>query len=74
MSRQSVRTYLEEEVVNPAGDSERAEVRMAQVERTFTRKEYLYMMKQLLSRENLLTALKRVEKNKGSHGVDGMSE
>ncbi|MFS0558363.1 reverse transcriptase domain-containing protein, partial [Brevibacillus sp. 179-C8.2 HS] len=31
------------------------------------------MMKQLLSRENLLTALKRVEKNKGSHGVDGMS-
>lgn len=31
------------------------------------------MMKQLLSRENLLLALKRVEKNKGSHGVDGMS-
>lgn len=31
------------------------------------------MMKQLLSRDNLLTALKRVEKNKGSHGVDGMS-
>ncbi|WP_232700264.1 group II intron reverse transcriptase/maturase [Brevibacillus daliensis] len=31
------------------------------------------MMKRLLSRENLLTALKRVEKNKGSHGVDGMS-
>ncbi|EJD4908097.1 RNA-directed DNA polymerase [Brevibacillus panacihumi W25] len=31
------------------------------------------MMGQLLSRENLLLALKRVEKNKGSHGVDGMS-
>lgn len=31
------------------------------------------MLKQLLSRENLLSALKRVEKNKGSHGVDGMS-
>lgn len=31
------------------------------------------MMEQLLSRENLLLALKRVEKNKGSHGVDGMS-
>jgi RNA-directed DNA polymerase len=29
-------------------------------------------MKQLLSRENLLEALKRVEKNKGSHGVDSM--
>lgn len=59
--------------MNPTGDSERAEVRMAQVERTFTRKECLNMMKQLLSRGNLLTALKRVEKNKGSHGVDGMS-
>ncbi len=31
------------------------------------------MMKQLLSRENLLSALHRVEENKGSHGVDGMS-
>ncbi|MCY9668448.1 group II intron reverse transcriptase/maturase, partial [Paenibacillus alginolyticus] len=31
------------------------------------------MMKSLLSRENLLSALKRVETNKGSHGVDGMS-
>lgn len=59
--------------MNSIGDSKRAEVRMAQIERTFTRKEYPNMMKQLLSRENLLTALKRVEKNKGSHGVDGMS-
>jgi RNA-directed DNA polymerase len=31
------------------------------------------MMEQLLSRENLLTALKQVERNKGSHGIDGMS-
>jgi RNA-directed DNA polymerase len=31
------------------------------------------MMESLLSRENLLSALKRVETNKGSHGVDGMS-
>jgi RNA-directed DNA polymerase len=30
------------------------------------------LMKQILSRGNLITALKRVEKNKGSHG-DGMS-
>jgi RNA-directed DNA polymerase len=30
------------------------------------------MIEQLLSRENLLAALKRVEANKGSHGVDGM--
>ncbi|AGE21981.1 YkfC-like protein [Geobacillus sp. GHH01] len=30
-------------------------------------------MKQVMSRENLLRALKQVEKNKGSHGTDGMS-
>src|SRR5690625_951016 len=30
------------------------------------------LMKRILSRGNLLTALKRVERNKGSHGVDGM--
>lgn len=30
------------------------------------------MLEQILSRENLLLALKRVEDNKGSHGVDGM--
>ncbi len=31
------------------------------------------LMEQILSRGNLITALKRVEKNKGSHCVDGMS-
>ncbi|MDQ0418969.1 group II intron reverse transcriptase/maturase [Croceifilum oryzae] len=31
------------------------------------------LMKRLFSRENLLKALKQVEKNKGSHGVDEMS-
>lgn len=31
------------------------------------------MMEQILSRDNLTAALKRVEANKGSHGVDGMS-
>lgn len=31
------------------------------------------LMEMILSRENLLAALKRVEQNKGSHGVDGMS-
>lgn len=31
------------------------------------------MLEQLLSRGNLLEVLKRVEANKGSHGVDGMS-
>ena len=31
------------------------------------------LMEMILSRENLIEALKRVEKNKGSHGIDGMS-
>src|SRR5690625_6160263 len=30
------------------------------------------MLERILSRENLLLALQRVEKNKGSHGVDKM--
>jgi hypothetical protein len=31
------------------------------------------MMEHILSRDNVTAALKRVEANKGSHGVDGMS-
>src|SRR5690554_2112653 len=31
------------------------------------------LMERILKRENLLTAIKRVERNKGSAGVDGMS-
>ncbi len=30
------------------------------------------LLKQILSRENMLQALQRVERNKGSHGVDKM--
>lgn len=30
------------------------------------------LMEKILSRENMVMALKRVEKNRGSHGVDGM--
>jgi len=30
------------------------------------------LMERILSRDNMLSALKRVEKNKGSHGVDGI--
>ncbi|SFD64864.1 hypothetical protein SAMN05428981_1011269 [Bacillus sp. OV194] len=44
---------------------------MTQTGRPFTQEEYL-MMKRIVSSENTLHALKRVEKNKGSHGVDEM--
>jgi RNA-directed DNA polymerase len=33
----------------------------------------MMLMERILSRENLIEALKRVERNKGSHGVDSMS-
>lgn len=40
---------------------------------SYSRKEVTTMlMNQILSRENMLLALRRVEKNKGSHGVDMM--
>jgi len=46
---------------------------MAQREKTIHARSCMGMMQELLSRENLLSALHRVEANKGSHGVDGMS-
>jgi RNA-directed DNA polymerase len=46
-------------------------MKMTQTGRPFTQEEYL-MMERIVSRENTLRALKRVEKNKGSHGVDQM--
>jgi RNA-directed DNA polymerase len=46
---------------------------MAQREKTTHVRRGKRMMKELMTRENLLSALKRVEANKGSHGVDGMS-
>jgi RNA-directed DNA polymerase len=72
-SRQSERTCSKEEAVNPAGDLGRAEFTMAQREKTIHERELYRMIQELLSRENLLSALKRVEANKGSYGVDGMS-
>jgi RNA-directed DNA polymerase len=57
--------------VNPVGDSGRAEQGMAQTDGHVHEAGKIGMlMKQILS--NLRKALKRVEKNKGSHGVDGM--
>ena len=36
-------------------------------------RNYQMLMERILSRENLLLALERVERNKCSHGIDGMS-
>lgn len=45
---------------------------MAQTDLSFAEEEHMELMEQLLSRKNLLRALRRVEENKGSHGVDQM--
>jgi Retron-type reverse transcriptase len=46
---------------------------MAQIEEFVHVERISMLMEMILSRENLLAALKRVEQNKGGHGVDGMS-
>lgn len=61
-------------MVNSMRDSKRVEP--GQVygrEGTLTRGAITMRMEQVLTRENILEALSRVEWNKGSHGVDGMS-
>jgi RNA-directed DNA polymerase len=64
---------LKEEVVNPTGDFKGVEQKMAQIEGFVHVERNLMLMELILSRENLITAFKRVVQNKGSHGVDGMS-
>ena len=46
---------------------------MAQIEEFVHVERISMLMEMIWLRENLLAALKRVEQNKGSHGVDGMS-
>ena len=55
------------------GDFKRVEQNWHKKKRYSRKEAYQMLMEQILSRENLLSALKRVERNKGSHGVDGMS-
>lgn len=64
--------YLKEDAVNPAGDFRMVEQNWHKKERCSRKEAKRMWMEQILSRQNLLTALKRVERNKGSHGVDEM--
>src|SRR5690606_12780920 len=41
-------------------------------DKLFTEGRVTMLLNQILSRENMLLALKRVEQNRGSHGVDMM--
>ena len=47
---------------------------MAQIEHhVHVERKYQMLIERILNRENLLNALKRVERNGGSHGIDNMS-
>ncbi len=59
--------------MNTRGYSEGQSPSAAQREESFTQGVYRKMIEEVLSRANMLSALARVEANKGSHGVDGMS-
>lgn len=59
--------------MNTQGYSEGQSSSTVQREETFTQGVYRKMIEEVLSRANGLRALARVEENKGSHGVDGMS-
>lgn len=59
--------------MNPQGTWRGQSSSMVQRVKTIHARRGMRMIQELLSRENLLSALKRVEANKGSHGVDGMS-
>jgi RNA-directed DNA polymerase len=47
-------------------------MRMTQEGKRLTQEEISMLMKRVVSNENVILAEKRVRKNKGSHGVDGM--
>lgn len=65
-------SYLQEEMVNPWGTEEVPSFPPAQT-REITREAYSnHLMERVVSRGNLLSALHRVEKNKGAAGIDGM--
>jgi RNA-directed DNA polymerase len=65
-------SYPQEEVVNPRGTEEVPSFSPARTNEP-TREAYgIDLMEQVVERGNLLSALHRVEKNKGAAGVDGM--
>jgi RNA-directed DNA polymerase len=77
MKKQTIRkrTYLEREVVNPQRNLGGLSKQEAQLERYIHVEGITKMdlLEKILKRENLLSALQRVEKNKGKHGIDEMT-
>jgi len=65
-------SYLQEEMVNPWGTEEAPSSPPAQTIEATRESHSNHLMERVVSRENLLSALRRVEKNKGAAGGDGM--
>lgn len=65
-------SYPREEVVNPRGPQEAPSFSPARPTEPIREAHCIDLMEQVVERGNLLSALHRVEKNKGAAGVDGM--
>lgn len=72
MNTENVVPHLREEAVNPVGDLLEGGVTTGIRRQAIHGRRITMLLNQILSRENVLQALKRVEQNKGSHGVDMM--
>jgi RNA-directed DNA polymerase len=65
-------SYLQEEAVNLRGTGEVPSSPTARPKEPTREVRQDLLMEQVVDRENMLTALHRVERNKGAAGVDGM--
>lgn len=65
-------SYLQEEAVNLQGTEGAPSSSPAQTREQTCEARFNHLMEQVVQRENLLSALHRVERNKGAAGVDGM--
>ena len=72
MNTENVVPHLRKETVNPVGDLLEGGVTTGIRRQAIHGRRITMLLNQILSRENMLQALKRVEQNKGSHGVDMM--
>src|SRR5690554_560589 len=72
MNTENVVPHSRKETVNPVGDLLEGGVSTGIRRQAIHGRRITMLLNQILSRENMLQALKRVEQNKGSHGVDMM--
>lgn len=64
---------LQEKAVNTQGTEGVPSISPAQTRGTTREENYTHLMEQVVERQNMLSALRRVESNKGAPGTDGMT-